>query len=64
MSLEEVKSEVAHFSPAQQDHLAAYLVHLRHQRDAQTRKDLRSKIDDKNPANWVSLDELRERWKD
>jgi hypothetical protein len=64
MSLEKVKSEVAQFSAAQQDQLAAYLVHLRHQRDARVRKELSSKINDKNPDNWVSLGELKERWKD
>lgn len=64
MSLQEIKSELAEMPEQQQDHLAAYLVHLRHQRDAVTRREITSSIDDKNPDHWVSLGELREKWKD
>jgi len=64
MSLEEIKVEVAEMALEQQDHLAAYLVHLRHQRDAKCRAEITARIDDKDPAKWVSLDALREHWKE
>lgn len=51
-------------SQEQQDQLAAYLVHLRHQRDSRIREEITARIDDKDPGKWVSLGELREKWKD
>jgi len=59
-----MKEELAVMPQDQQDHLAAYLTHLRHLRDPEFRGDLRRRIDDRDPAHWVSLDQLRERWKD
>jgi hypothetical protein len=64
VSLEDIKNEMANMPQHHQDHLAAYLVHLRHQRDPKICAEIRSRIEDKDPANWVSLDELKERWKD
>jgi hypothetical protein len=64
VSLEEIKIEIAGLTREQQDQLAAYLVHLRHEQDSKIRAEITAKIEDKNPANWVSLDELKEKWKD
>jgi hypothetical protein len=64
MSLEQIKSEMAELSPAQQDHLAAYLVHLRHQHDAATRREITERIDNRDPKHWLTVDALREKWKD
>jgi hypothetical protein len=64
MSLAEIKTELAELPHEQQDHLAAYLVHLRHQRDAKTRREITARIDDKNPQQWISPAGLREKWKD
>ena len=64
MSLQEIKSGLAELPQEQQDHLAAYLVHLRHQRDAGLRREITTRLDDKNPDHWVSIDQLREQWKD
>jgi hypothetical protein len=64
MSLAEIKHELAEMPQEQQDHLAAYLVHLRHQRDAGTRGEITAANADKNPQHWVSPAELREKWKD
>ena len=64
MSLDEIKAQLAGLPQTQQDHLAAYLVHLRHQRDAEARREITERIDDKNPDHWVPLSELREKWKD
>ena len=64
MSLEEVKTQIARMPTEQQDQLAAYLVHLRHQRSPAALTEASARLDDRNPASWVSLDELKERWKD
>jgi hypothetical protein len=62
MSLEDVKMAIAGMPQADQDQLAAYLVYLRHRRDPSIAAELRAKIDDTKQENWLSLDELRERW--
>ena len=64
MSLEEIKTELAEMPEEQQNHLAAYLVHLRHLKNAEVRREITQRIDDKNPAHWLSPVELREKWKD
>jgi hypothetical protein len=64
MSLEDVKTAIAGMPQQDQDQLVAYLVHLRHQRDPSIAAELRTRIDDTDRANWLSLEELRERWKD
>jgi hypothetical protein len=64
MSLEAIKSEMAKMPREEQDHLAAYLVHLRHQRDPAVSRQIAKNIDDKNPESWLSLNELKEKWKD
>ena len=64
MNLEEIKTEVAGMSKEQQDHLAAYLVHLSHRRDSGLHQEITARIEDKDPGNWISLDQLKEQWKD
>ncbi len=64
MTLDQIKEELTSMPEDQQDHLVAYLVHLRHLRDPVTRHELARKIDDHDPAHWMSLDQFRERWKD
>jgi len=63
VSFKEIKNGLAELPEDQQDQLAAYLVHLRHQRDARLRDELSSRLDDKNPDHWISTDQLREHWK-
>lgn len=64
MGIEQIKSEIAALAEEQQDHLAAYLVHLRHQRDDAVRREIAKKIDDKARQNWLTIDQLKEEWKD
>jgi hypothetical protein len=63
VSVDQIKAELADMPQEQQDHLAAFLVHLRHQRDVNTRREITNRIDDRDPANWLSLNELKEKWK-
>ena len=62
-ALEEIKDQLAVLPEEQQDHLAAYLTHLRHLRDPLVRSDLAKRVDDRDASHWVSLDQLREQWK-
>jgi hypothetical protein len=57
VSFKEIKKGLAELSEEQQDRLAAYLIHLRYQLNAQVRRELSSRLDDKNPGSW-------ERWRE
>jgi hypothetical protein len=64
MTLEQIKGERAGMPEDQQDHLVAYLVHLRRLRDPLTRQELARQINDHDPSHWISIDQLSERWQD
>ncbi len=64
MTLEQIKRELAVLPEQHQDHVVAYLVHLRHQRDSSTPQGLARKIEDQNATPWLSLGQLKEHWKD
>ena len=64
MTLEQIKLELAGMPEDEQNQVVAYLVHLRHLRDPLTPQELARKIDDHDPSHWVSLDQLKERWKE
>jgi hypothetical protein len=64
MSIEELKATVASLPLEQQNHLAAYLVHLRHLHDPVLRDQLATRIEERDAAKWVSVDELRGKWSD
>ena len=63
MSLDEIKSGLADLPAEAQDQIAAYLVHLRHLRDPSIRGEITSQLDNQDPSAWLSLNELREKWK-
>ena len=52
MTLDELKTAVSKMAPAEQDKVAAYLVHLRHQREGIPVE----------PSAWITLEELRRAW--
>jgi hypothetical protein len=64
MTLQEIKEELQKMPEGQQDHLAAYLLHLRRLRDPGAQQEITRRIDDRDPSHWVSLDQLREHWKE
>jgi hypothetical protein len=64
MTVDQIKQELVSLPADQQDHLLAYLVELHYRRDPLRPSELAKQIDDRDPAHWVDLDELRERWKD
>jgi hypothetical protein len=64
MTVEQIKAEVSNLPEAQQDHVVAYVVHLRHMREPSTRQELSRRMDDREPSHWISVDQLKEHWKE
>lgn len=61
MSIAELKAEVDRLSPEEREHLAAYLKIRKQMQDKEFVKELSRKVDDKNPANWITLEEAEKR---
>jgi hypothetical protein len=57
----ELVQDIAQLPAAAQDELSAHLLRLRRRRDDEWRREMARRIDDKNPANWVSLEDLKRR---
>ena len=57
MSIAELKSEVDRLSPEERQQLKAYLIVKDRMADPAFRQEMARKIDDKDPAHWVSLEE-------
>ncbi len=62
MSLTQLKDEAAHLPSREQRELIAYLVALQTAGDEEFKAKLGEKIDDRDPAHWVDLDEAQERY--
>ena len=58
MTVVELKKEIASLEPDIQDQIAAFIVHLRHERDPEHSRELERRLDDRDPRNWVRLDDL------
>jgi hypothetical protein len=57
MTLVDIKREIAALDLRQQNELAAYIVHLRHQQDPEYCKELERRLDDRRPESWVRLED-------
>jgi hypothetical protein len=64
MTLGEIKSTMATLPLEQQNHLAAYLVHLRHMRDPQIRHEITALNNERDLSKWITPEQLREKWSD
>ena len=62
MSFTQLKDQAAQLPFKERRALIAFLVSLQTESDEDFQKTLAAKIDDKNPANWVELDELQKRF--
>jgi hypothetical protein len=61
VSITELKKEVDRLTPEERTELKAYLGMKYRPLDAETRRKLTEKINDKNPANWIALEEAEKR---
>ncbi len=62
MSLEQLKDQEARLQPGEQRELIAFLISRQTAQDEDFKDTLARKIDDKDPAHWVELDELQKRY--
>lgn len=58
MTVVDLKREIASLEPEDQDQLAAFIVHLRHERDPEYSQELERRLDDRDSRNWVQLEDL------
>ena len=59
MTMAELMREVANLAPEQKDELAAYLLHVRLAQDEAWRTEMTRKVDDRDPAHWISLEDWK-----
>jgi hypothetical protein len=62
MSLTELKDQARNLPPNERRELIAYLVALQTAGDEDFKRKLSAKIDDKDPAHWVELNEAQKRY--
>lgn len=61
MSIAELKREVDRLSPKQRKQLTAYIVAKNRRMNPELRRKLTEKVNDKNPARWLKLEEVKKR---
>ncbi|HXI72927.1 MAG TPA: hypothetical protein VNN22_21520 [Verrucomicrobiae bacterium] len=62
MSLTQLKDQAAQLPSKERRELIAFLISLQTESNEDFQKTLAAKIDDKNPANWVDLDDVQKRF--
>ncbi len=62
MSLAQLKDQANHLPPVEQRELIAYLISRKTERDEDFRQMLAYKVDDKETAHWMDLDDLKKRY--
>lgn len=63
MTLAELQNAIRLCSKEDQDQLAAFLTLLRQQRDPEYLATLDARINDRDPRHWVSLEALKEQFR-
>jgi hypothetical protein len=61
MSIEAIKQELANLDVAHRNEIVAYLLSIEDQNNSEYRSALTRKIDDKNPAHGLTLEEMEQR---
>ena len=61
MSVQELKAELAALSETERAEVSAFLFHLRHAGDPDYEAAIQRRMDDKNPAHWLTLNDLERR---
>jgi hypothetical protein len=64
MSIAELKTAVDRLTPEEREELRLYLRGNISPLDPETRRKLTEKIDDQDPAHWLTLEELEEKLRD
>ncbi len=61
MSVEEIKRNLESLSRTQQDEITAFLFHLRHAHDTEYQRKIEARLNDRDPAHWLTLEEFERR---
>ena len=64
MSITQIKEAAAKLSPKKRRELMAYLIALQTENDRTFKEQLAAKIDDRDPAHWLELNEVKKRYGD
>jgi len=64
MSLTQLKQAAANLPAKEQRELIAYLVARQTARDDAFKRELAAKIDDRDPAHWMELNDAKKRYGD
>ena len=62
MSLTRLKDEAADLPSKEQRELIAFLVALQTTKNEEFKKKLAAKIDDRDPANWMDVNDLHKKY--
>jgi len=62
MSLTQLKDEAAHLPSKEQRELIAFLIALQTSQDEEFKAKLSAKIDDRDPAHWVDLNDAQKKY--
>ncbi len=58
MSVQEIKATLASLPRKDQDEVMAYLFHLRHTDDERYQSEVSRRMQDKDPAHWLTADQF------
>jgi hypothetical protein len=61
MTVEQLKKEAEALSFEEKGQLVAYLMQLRNREDPEYRAEMRRRIEDKDPAHWLTPEEFESR---
>jgi hypothetical protein len=59
--VKEIKDQLVALSEAQRAEVSAFLFHLRHAADPEYQKTVQRRMEDKDPAHWLTADEIEKR---
>lgn len=58
MSVQEIKATLAKLPREEQDEVMAFLFHLRHSQDRDYQEHISRRIQDKDPAHWLTPEQF------
>ena len=61
MSFEQLKHEVARLNREEQSRLISYTLQLRHEQDADYRREVTDRLNDQDRSHWLTPDEFERR---
>jgi hypothetical protein len=61
MSIDAIKQELASMDEAKRHHIMAFLIAIEDKKNAEYMAEIARKIDDKDPAHWLTLEEFEKK---